>query len=268
MTEIGRFSLVQTIYRPQIVRAAEEFGDHEGVGIPKITRWMVQFEDDDLPLAEKILDEITYYSSSKIRSMVRRLVESIYHKFDEFTTDKILFIPIGYSFEGSSIVARALRDVIGERFIKHMSDLERLERGTYDALVFLDDFSGTGSTLVSWWVNVESIVEPRGVPFILALLVLNSRARPPIEEFTDVLCVDELDEEYNVVSLNSSKFSEDEKQRLFHYCKSIGCRPEYQLGFGECGLLVAFKHGCPDNSLPILWHTNEDWESLFKRSGI
>jgi len=268
MIDYEKIRMVHAAYEPQLRKATDEFGDHEGISLPRITRWIAQFDQDDLPLAEKILREITYYSSTKIRSIVRQLVESIYEKYSEYPKNRILFIPIGYSFEGSSIVARALRDIINEGFIKHMSDLVEIERESYDVLVFLDDFSGTGSQLVKWWINVESLILPKEVNFIVALLVLNSIARPKIEEFSTVICVDELDEQYNVLSEHSTKFTENEKIRIVHYCVLTGCGPHYHRGFGECGLLLVFKHGCPDNSLPILWKASVTWEPLFRRSGL
>ena len=265
----SRINTIQTTYGPQISRTAHDFGDHERMGTPKITRWIAQFDDGDFPLAIKILQEIRYYSIENIRSMVHNLVEIMHHHFRPTSRNGILFVPIGQPYEGSSVIARALRDELrSESRIKHMADLEKLRTGTFDALVFVDDFSGTGETLERWWNNVESIVLPRNVPFAIALLVLNYRARPTIEQFANVLCVDELDEAFNVISQESDKFTEIEKQRLVHYCRRTRCREKYLLGYGKCSLLVAFKHGCPNDSLPILWHTCEQWEGLFRRSGL
>jgi hypothetical protein len=271
MPNHNRINLIHTTYNRQIQRAAQDFGDHEGMGTPRITRWIAQFRNNDIQLAIKILQEIKYYSTENIRAMVHGLVGLTYHHFPQIDRDKIFFIPVGFSFEGSSIIARALRDEIGnERRIKQMADLEKLEAGTFDVLVFIDDFSGTGNTLKSWWDNVETLVLPRNVPFAIALLVLNHRAREIIEQFAGIICVDELDENRNVVSPNSRSFTAMEKQKIIDYCRLTGCAEKYLLGYGECGLLIAFKHQCPNNSLPILWHTCEQaqWEGLFKRSAL
>lgn len=270
MTNHNRFNLIQTRHIRQITRAAQDFGDHEGMGTPKITRWLAQFDDPDIGLALKVLDESKYYSSENIRALVHNLVGITNHHFRQFPQDRILYVPIGFPYEGSAIIARALRDELeGEERIIQMADLENLEKGTFDALVFLDDFSGTGRTLKTWWKNVEMIILPRNVPFVIALLVLNQRARNVVEQFAGLLCVDELNEDYNVFSQNSA-FTNNEKTKLVKYCRKTGCSSQYLMGFKGCGLLVAFKHQCPNNSLPILWHTNENpqWESLFKRYAI
>lgn len=271
MPSLSRSETVQISYGHIIDRIAQDFGDHEGIRSTKITRWLLQFEETDLPLAVKILGEIKYYSSANIRAMIRNLVGLAYSHFSQISRDKILFVPIGAPYEGSSVVVRALRDELrSERQIKSMADLENLTPTTFNAIVFLDDFSGTGNTLGSWWDNVESIVRPRNVPFAIALLVLNHRARARIEQITRAICVDELDETHNVLSDQSRTFSQPEKEKIVEYCRRTGCTSEYLRGRGGCGLLVAFKHQCPNNSLPILWHNCDrvSWESLFKRYGL
>jgi len=222
MPNPSRIDTIQTAHGRHIDRAAQDFGDHEGMGTPRITRWITQFDDADIPLAVRILQEIKYYSTENIRAMVHSLVGLTSHHFAQIDQNKILFIPIGLPFEGSSIIARALRDEIRDaRRIKQMAELERLEPGTFDALVFLEDFSGTGGTLKSWWDNVESIVLPRNVPFAIALLVLNHRAREIVERFANIICIDELDETFNVVSPSSRSFTITEKQKMLFFSLTL-----------------------------------------------
>jgi len=37
------------------------------------------------------------------------------------------------------------------------------------------------------------------------------------------------------------------------------------IGFGGMGLLVAYEHGIPDDSLPLLWNKSNTWNPLFNR---
>ena len=69
-------------------------------------------------------------------------------------------------------------------------------------------------------------------------------------------------------SSESSIFSSKEKTALKAYCRRTACAPEYIFGKGECGLLLSFAYGCPNNSLPILWHQSGKWKRLFKRHGL
>ena len=61
-------------------------------------------------------------------------------------------------------------------------------------------------------------------------------------------------------------FSPEEKRSILTLCRDTRCSNDYIKGYGGCGLLVVFKHGCPNNSVPILWYDNQPhWERLFLR---
>ena len=150
-----------------------------------------------------------------------------------------------------------------------MAELEDFPADEIGAIVFLDDFSGTGETLTDWWTNVEMLVRPKQAPLVVALLVLSGSARESIEEFSNiVIAVEELTENDNVLSEGSNILSIQEKESVLGYCQRTGCEEAFCRGYGNSGLLMAFRHGCPDNSLPILWHDSDEWQSLFRRRAV
>lgn len=272
MPRLSRRDQIYDDYSVDIDRVVEDYGDHEGLVTSKVLRWAEQFEDADLQLAIKVLKKIRYYSSSNIRAMTSRLVEMTWDYYKRMRKKRIFFIPMGLPQQGSSIIARALRDTPGvwPENVIDMVRLEKLKREKMDALVFFDDFFGTGDTLSGWWQRARILVQPKNVPVTLAPLVLNDRARQVARRIADsVLSIEELRDQDNVFEATSLKFEASEKKRLLRYCKATGCDKDCVRGFGSCGLLVAFKHGCPDNSLPILWSNVEGrWEGLFRRSGL
>jgi len=271
VSHLPRHNSIYAAHSTEIERAAQDFGDHEGVTAGKIVRWISNFSDQHGQVATKILRNVRYYSSSNIRSMTYQLVKIVQQGFASIPWDKVVFVPIGEPYAGGAIIARVLREtnMIRKENIRHMVELERVTQAQVGALVFIDDFSGTGNTLKDWWPLVEPIVLPRNAPFAIALLVLNGMAREIVESLTDkVFCIDELDENDNVLSPKSTKFNPPEKDIILYYCNKTGCTADYVRGYGNCGLLVAFKYGCPNNSLPILWHKSSAWEPLFKRRGL
>lgn len=40
------------------------------------------------------------------------------------------------------------------------------------------------------------------------------------------------------------------------------------LGFGSCGSLIVFEHGCPNNAPTILWDSGRKWSPIFPNRGI
>jgi len=266
-----RLGKINQKYSQPLKRAATRFRDHEDISRASVARWVGQFDDGDLELAVKTLEKIRYYSGRDIRHMVHELVHRVYQALRDIPRNKVYFIPVGEIFGGAAILARALRDTPGVRpeQIKMMVHLQGVPKESIGAMVFVEDFSGTGNTLKDWWSNVEMLVLPKMAPVVIALLVLNSRARANVEAFASkVVSVDELDENHNVLSPTSDLFDAVEKETLLGYCERTDCQEKYLRGFGSCGLLVAFKHLCPNNSLPLLWHGSKKWRRLFKRRGI
>jgi len=265
-----RTTQIQLEHSEQIGEASERFGDHEGVNEARILRWLAQFTDDLLPLALDVLMAVRYFDSSNIRAMTRQLFQIVSDELGARDLRCAAFVAVGSPASGSATVLRVLRDALRgtQHRIMSMLDVAQIEPGAIDAIVFLDDFSGTGDTLVSWWETVEPIVRPSNAAIFVGLLLLNEQARVRIEQFAEVLPVTELDVTANVLSMESTQFTPEQKQQLAECCRSTGCGPKYERGYGDCGLLVVLKHGCPNNSLPILWYEGDAWRPLFRRRAI
>lgn len=253
--------------------AAQNFADHERMNEAHILRWVNQFDIMDHELAVKILDKIKYFGASRIRGMTLQLVDIALQYLANARTSSIFFVAVGEDYEGSRVVVRALRDIKrqtnGDWQIRTMTDLVGLKADDVDAIVFVDDFSGTGNKLCNWWRLVEAIVLPKHAQVIIGLLVMNYLANDRISEFADeTLFVLELNERDNALSTESEHFEPDEQQALLRYCRKTGAPKKYSMGYGSCGLLIAFKHACPNNSIPVLWWNSDDWNSLFQRSAL
>lgn len=262
---------IRTRFHPVINNAAGRFHDHESMSRTRILQWIEQFDDVDLECGIKVLQNIKYYSAPQIRQMLRTLVRLAYQSLRGIPRNKIYFVPVGRAGGGANIVARALEDVPGvnRNRIKHMLELDKLQSRDVGGIVFLDDFSGTGQTLVTWWETVEMMVRPKNARFVVAVLVLNHSAPEKIKQFAnDLVGADHLTENDNSLSGLSAMFTDPEKETLLAYCGRTKSPAEYLRGFGDCGLLVAFRHGCPNDSLPILWHRSGTWLPLFRRRAM
>lgn len=268
---MSRLTKISAEYLSEISQASTRFGDHEDVSESRVVNWMVQFDDEDLPLAANILEATRYYAASNIRSMTRELCRMVLDEYADTPRSEIAFVSVGEPGSSSEIIHRVLRNVSDARQCAkvRMTDLVDFDEGELSIVVLLDDFSGTGDQMTDWWNNIETLIRPLNATIVVALLVLNERAEDAIEAFTDeYLYVDYLGEEANVLASENGPFSANERSLLEGYCERTNCSNSFRKGYGECGLLLVFKHGCPNNSLPILWWNGDDWTALFKRSAI
>ena len=258
---------VEATYSEAIQRAVVNFGDHRDLTKAKVVSWLSQFSDVNRDTGAKALDEIKYFQLSDIESMTRQLFEIVNDQYSEFDRNRIFFVPVGGPGSGASVIARHLR-IIGlpESRIVDLLALTRLNPADIEVIVFVDDFSGTGGKIKEWWYTNEQIVLPINARVVSGILLLNHKARNVLDElFEKVHFVNFLDESADVFSESSIAFNEEEKEQLFAACQETGVSERFVSGWGDCGLLLAYAHGCPNNSLPILWYESEKWESLFKR---
>lgn len=260
-------------YDEILTRVCADCGDHGGFRRAKVLRWVRQFEREHA-VAAKVLSSLHYYSADNIHALVKQLVRIIYRQAHPLRKCDIVFVPVGGAGSGAQLVARFLKTMneVPKGQVLDLMDLHRAhEKGKTSGLVVaMEDFSGTGNTVKDWWAMNECIVRPASKSVAVGLLVMTEKARIELETiFSEVYLIDELHDDMNVFHARCRTFTPNEIQSLGRHCGCTGCSPDYQRGFGKCGLLVAFKHGCPNNSLPILWHDKPGvWESLFNRRTV
>lgn len=173
------------------------------------------------------------------------------------------------------------------------------ENKDIERIVFLDDFCGSGMQ-VSRDKGLKQFVSEiqKSKPYVIIdylMLVGTESGITTIEKtnfFNNVDAVIRLDESFKTFSANSRYFKhvnlpfvvEEVRDfaRSYGYkltemlCLSDGCTDPLDLnmcasanslGYGDCQLLLGFNHNTPDNTLPIIWYDEKDynWSPIFKR---
>lgn len=268
-----RLTVLSAKYSTEIIAASERFGDHEGVNQGRILKWISQFTNRDLPLAITVLEKINYYDAAAIRAKTKQLVKMAIAEFKDIPLNKLFFVPVEANGPGGGAgqIARVLKSIqeVRPSQVKTMLDFATMNTPS-KAVVFFDDFSGTGKSLAEWWPVVEPIVRPKDVAVAFGLITITTKARSRLQELVaQILAVDDLTEQHNVLSEANTDFATAQKKRLLDYCRKTRCHQDFRMGFNDSGLLLAFKHGCPNNSLPILWWQNGNhWTPLFQRRSL
>ena len=166
-------------------------------------------------------------------------------------------------------------------FYESVLSLESLTRklnGEQKALVLIDDFAGTGETLVDGLKRELELlrhVNSFGVRIIVIAVAGFAHSRRHIERFikqsgldADVHFCDELGPEDQAFSEVSRAFADpNERERAKQAAEAMGMKvePRDPLGYRNTQALVVFYDSCPNNTLPIFWSQKGGWAPLFPR---
>jgi hypothetical protein len=153
--------------------------------------------------------------------------------------------------------------------------------------IIADDFVGTGKTLASLLTQQSSpiikLLEkfPNAELFILIVVGFESAIRSVIEKFAEyrhrirIIVYQTLTEQDRCFDKNSLIIPDSNQRDKFEeFCLDTAdmrmkqLADSFWLGYEDTGAITVFYDSIPNNSLPILWYSGEDWVALFPRSGL
>jgi hypothetical protein len=147
----------------------------------------------------------------------------------------------------------------------HRSDILRSGLGSEDAIVLVDDFVGTGGQVCDAWnEHYGELVASVGRVYLIVVAAYSEGLRRVEREIDlEVVPNHHLALADNIFADECSHFTPAEKARLLTFCQKAD--PRNPKGHGDCGLVVVFAHGSPNNTISVLRADNKDWEGLFRR---
>ena len=250
-----------------------------------IQSWLKQFKKDK-DLGARILDTVEFYGQSQIYAAYREALKSLsgWHVSASKRKGQWRFAAMsGSAGESGDEMLHHFRVANGldtkgfDEFFVYRSDLFRQpmlpeddpqKLGKDDAVVFVDDFSGTGTQVCEAWNDPATSFGAllAGVGKVYLILVAASKgARQRISAETAISLVQahELHESDNVFSDQCKHFTKTDRAKLLHYGEIADKR--CPRGFGDCGLVIVFQHRPPNNTIPILHADHSKWTGLFPR---
>jgi hypothetical protein len=249
-------------------------GYRHSINEQRIDRWLEQFDGAHRDLAARVLDSVDFVTHEQMASSFRETVK-IMGGWDPDPNQR----QGNWRFVGFSVSSGESGDTMLHKFrlanrltgkqynplFIHKSELLAGNLGHEDTVVFVDDFTGTGSQVTDAWAeNIQELL-PGNPRIFIVFAAASARARVKIETETSLTVISgiELTEHDDLFSSACVHFTQDEKDVILEYCRRSDRR--YPRGYGDCGFLLVFAHNCPNNSIPILHAFNRRWEGLFRR---
>ncbi|MGH7139233.1 MAG: phosphoribosyltransferase-like protein [Pirellulales bacterium] len=238
------------------------FGDYVtavgGVSSAHIRRWLSQFKQQHWPLALKFAGLIKYYSQATIGGAMPELKKLLDQQppIHDADPDEVFFVPLGRVAESGPNVVSLYRNVNHlhgrqQQFV----DLTDLPHSLYacakPAVVFFDDFIGTGKQVSDYWRDILSQLVPDYHPLYLGTVAAFKKGIDRVESETPikVVTVNCLGPELQLMATGSGRLSTGERKTLRRYCEDWENQPH---GYGELAAMVSFCQGTPNNAPSIV----------------
>lgn len=246
----------------------------------KIIRWLENFDEIEVDLAIDLLSVYEYISFNELMFRLNDLLYELYKNIPK--GDKIIIFPYGKVGKSGTLVTYPLKNTNAfksrENDIILTHDYKYVTNPTsYNHIVFLDDFIGSGKTFckefskpnsVQKWItdnNIKNI-------YILSSIIMVEGKKYILDRFPKIKKI--VSEERNRIfdpKLSPLKvlgnLSDIENTILKHgNTLKVGPYPYvFPYGFDNSQALVSYFHCTPNNTLSIIWGGNKNWTPLFPR---
>ena len=283
--------------KPEEVESViEKWGFYRGQRVTEssVRRWLSQFgESSDQRLMLKLLSHLQFYTSDLVRGKMKEAHGIVSRSLERRSlgerrkrSDIIVSYVDGPAKSGAHF-ARLYADE-NEVYFDNVVEYGRIakalaEKQGRQALVFVDDFMGTGTAaseyfrrlVADYGRDIQSHIQRSNLRLFFVVVCAFEKAQMKLDGVVEELNLplqvhicDSLDESARCFSDRSSIFPEPalrERARQIAYLHGARLENHAPLGYGDCQATLVFESNCPNNSLPILWAESKDWRPLFKR---
>ena len=234
----------------------------------QLINWLKYFpEFEDKLLALKLVNFTTYYS----RKTIIEYLYNGYQKIKEQVSPhddwkEIILCQAGEIGKSGGLLLYNLRrkaNLVPSQCcsIKDLGDSRCIDS---KAVVFVDDFIGTGNQCINLWNETYTLKKDLKQYFLVVSGIESGVKNAQMNTGFEIICGDILGEEKKLFSEKNTFFTNEEKERLFSISQRIGGKA--YLGYRKSQVCVAFEHTTPNNTITLL-SGDSNTKGLFPRGG-
>lgn len=259
----------------------------------KIIKWLENFEEEDIPFIQDLILAFEYIPFIEMQYRLGEQLDGLLKDIPRLT-DRILFIPFGDYGKSSFLVTYPLKNTTAFKqatnkrkkstYREHFSYSFNFKDETVDEnthIVFIDDFVGSGDSFITAYNETYSdwIRDNRIDNVYLLSVIIMKQGETNIDKQLHKSINIFAERRENVFNGQNPLFKifKNEyrlKKVNYKYGKDIYTSVgEFNpWGYGKSGALIAFDHGTPNNTLPIIWgetqrigEKTQVWHPLYPR---
>lgn len=264
-------------------------------GCRHIQNWMANFAPKDRALARDALLSLEFVTTNELHSNLLTKLERLRDSIEKVAfyavreveeleyltnkTEKPDPVARGAGRQGSEFaVAELISRVCDGRAGKYdHTSLVWLKRAKVSDIVFVDDFSGSGSRIkdfLSAWRQIDTIKSYLSSGWIRFHVVVYGITATAEEQLRSLVRSEWGRSSYekqliihgkvvdDCLSRGNASFT-DECISLFTRYSSKSRAVPNPLGYGGVGANIVFEHSCPNNVPTVFWGSKDDWHPLF-----
>jgi hypothetical protein len=258
-------------------RAARRFHDYK----PQLLTWraakdwIMQFDKYDRRLVARLLDSVVYMSEEKVRDILVEQNAALMRKLLDagLKAEQLIYVQVHDAASSSPVMLNLLRDAAGlekmgcKFFDAHdsMRLITAMNEAGEGALIYVDDFLGTGDQFCSERDFVAKTMLPTFSEFVLAPSICEEAIceidKRGVEPFTGHVHL----KSQRPLHANSELFVQTEKDRVEKLCKKI--RKNGALGYKSLATMVVLYRNAP-NTIPAIFrgsHNQSPYTGIFPR---
>lgn len=227
----------------------EKLSIYDGYKKGSIIEWKSNLEIS-WKLTKKILDNIVIYDTNSIRNMLRTVVDNN----EELFNRKNLYITsFGNAGKSGDLILYQFSHAMPKfkRKVKNTWEITGLPKGS--TIIFLDDLIGTGSQSVEFINKKLNLMISPSYECYLVCLCSTEAGFQRVQKETNFKVISSIlleKNNYEHLSEECEVFSEKEKDIIKEINNMLSAKTNNDY---SKGLLLAFTHCVPNNSLPMIW---------------
>jgi hypothetical protein len=253
---------------------------HNSISPFKIISWLENFEKADWQKALIVLNSFEYFTTIEI---IREFDIYLQRIIDENSNEGTFYaMPVGKAGKSGLAMIYYLKKtnafVTNKIKILEKDDFNQVNEG--DNLILLDDFSGSGESILGFYEDVKESLQVKIKVFALTVIYLESAKILLVNK--GIIIYGNM--RYPAFRSRGSVFGYYPRMKAirefcFKYGDLLYSENEYKnkksrqhpLGYANSQALVGFEHAVPNNTISIIWadrnrrDNSKNWKPIFPR---
>lgn len=250
-----------------------------------VIRWLFNFDDEDVELAVQLLEHVIFLRDDDVKGR-------LYDQIVKLPRDrKKHIVPLGKPGKSGAAISYWIHGLMKRNDLQSMNFHSSVEafisyrnsvkwETLKDIVVYVDDFIGSGGSVVTALSLVKNIVRPEvltdassGRLYVVAAIVMDNGYSKITHDISGAIILGDL----------HCKGFDPHKKVFGSYFKTKAVREMcykygeqlykgWPLGFENTQSLVLMQHSSPNNTIPVLWSDNQyqgrNWNPLVPRNNL